>query len=141
MTEKKKYGLVYLIGILLLLAYALGFTVRPGFWNTRNVVETGMPVFIACGAVAIAGTLAWRLLAGKVHRLLLLLICIVTGVCAMFAMTAMWFDCAVEIAYIYGEGNLEIGNEAAVRGSILAMVSSGAYLLSAIGAVILSARK
>ncbi len=143
MTEKtkKKMGLVYLTGILLLIGYILGFTVRPSVWNTQNVVGTGMPVFIGCGAAALVGVIAYRLLAGKVLSLVLLLLCLATGACAMFAMTAMWYDCVVEVAYIYGEGNLEIGNQAAVNGSILALVSSVAYLLSAVTTVCLSAKK
>lgn len=144
MADKKqqKFGLVYLTGALLVIAYALGFTVSPNVWNTRNVLRQAMPIFIGCGALALVCIVLYRILAVRgVHRIVKLLLMVIAGACAMFALTAMWYDCVVEIAYIYGEGNLEMGNQAAVNGSIMAFVASGAYVLAAIGTVCLSAKE
>ena len=52
-SPKKKTGLITVTGILLLIAFALGFTVHPAVWDTRNVILTGLPYFIGCGAAAI----------------------------------------------------------------------------------------
>lgn len=128
-SQKKKTGLITVTGILLLAAFALGFTVHPAVWDTRNVILLGLPYFIGCGAAAIVLAAAYRFLAARnVSRILLLVICILTAASAMFALTALWYNAVVEVAYIYGEGNLELGNEAAVRGSILLFAASALYL-------------
>ena len=128
-SQKKKTGLITVTGILLLIAFALGFTVHPAVWDTRNVILTGLPYFIGCGAAAILLAVACRFLTARnVSRILLLVVCMLTAASAMFALTALWYDAVVEVAYIYGEGNLELGNAAAVRGSILLFAASALYL-------------
>ncbi len=138
---QKKNVLLIITGIMLLTAYALGFTVRADIWNTRNVISTMMPHYAVCGALALGGIFLLYVLSGHLHPLVRLIICMFIGACTMFALTSMWYNCAVEVAYIYGEGNLEIGNEAAVRGSVLAMISSIFFLVSGLCTVALSARK
>ncbi len=141
-NPKKKAGLITVTGILLLVAFVLGFTVHPAIWDTRNVILQGLPYFIGCGAAAILLALALHFLAArKASRILLLVVCILAAASAMFALTALWYDAVVEVAYIYGEGNLELGNAAAVRGSILLFAASSLYL-GACGCMVgLSAKK
>lgn len=139
---KKKSKFAAVVGIALLIAYALGFTVRPEIWNTRNIINQAMPVYTLCGGIAVLGIAVYFFLSGKeIHNTVRLLISMLVGACIMFALAAMWYDCVVEIAYIYGEGNLELGNQSAVTGSILAFLSSGLYVLSAFSTIALSARK
>lgn len=135
-------GLVVVIavGILLIVGYALGLTVTPTFWKTENVITSGRLAFVIAGAAAIIGVVLFLVLA-KVfpNDIVLHIITLVIGVGAVFALTAMWYNCVVEVAYIYGEGNLELGNASAVNGSRLLFAASGCYVLGVFGTVLANA--
>lgn len=140
--ENSKGSLVGLIAVLVsavlvIVGFALGFTVNPDFWNTANVRTSGNTWFIVSGVLAIIAAVAYVAL----HKLfpngiVLHLLTIVVGMCAVSTLCAMWSNCVVEIAYIYGEGNLEIGNTAAVTGSIILFVASGLLVVGALATIV-----
>ena len=140
--ENSKGSLVGLIAVLVaavlvIVGFALGFTVNPGFWNTANVRTSGNTWFMVSGVMAIIAAVAYvALYKFFPNGIVLHLLTIVVGMCAISALCAMWSNCVVEIAYIYGEGNLEIGNTAAVTGSIILFVASGLLVVGAFATIV-----
>lgn len=131
---------VLVAAVLVVVGFALGLTVNPTFWNTANVRTSGNTWFMGTGAAAIVAAVVYVVLY-KVfpNGIVLHLTTLVIGMCAVSALAAMWSNCVVEIAYIYGEGNLEMGNTAAVNGSIILFVATGLYVLGALATVVANA--
>lgn len=131
---------VLVAAVLVIVGYGLGFTVNPTFWNTANVITTGNTWFMVSGIVAIIAIVAYVVLFKvRPNEIVLHALTLVIGMCAMSILGAMWSNCVVEIAYIYGEGNLEIGNTAAVTGSIILFVASGMLAAGALATVVANA--
>lgn len=131
---------VLVAAVFVIVGFALGFTVNPTYWNTANVRTSGGTWFILSGTIAVAATAAYlAFFKFFPNSVALHLLTLVIGVCAISALGAMWSNCVVEIAYIYGEGNLELGNAAAVQGSILLFVSSGMLVAGALATVVANA--
>ena len=143
--ENTKGSLVGLIAVLVaavlvIAGFALGFTVNPDFWNTANVRTSGNTWFMVSGVMAIIAAVAYvALYKFFPNGIMLHLLTIVINMCAVSALCAMWSNCVVEIAYIYGEGNLEMGNAAAVTGSIILFVASGLLVVGALATVVANA--
>lgn len=139
--ENSKGSLVGLIAVLVsavlvIVGFAMGFTVNPNFWNTANVRTSGNTWFMVSGVIAIIAAVAYvALYKFFPNGIVLHLLTIVVGMCAVSALCAMWSNCVVEIAYIYGEGNLEMGNAAAVTGSIILFVASGLLVVGALATI------
>ena len=141
-TKGSMLGLVTMLvaTVLVIVGFALGFTVNPDFWNTANVRTSGNTWFMVSGVIAIIAAAAYvALYKFFPNGIVLHLLTIVVGMCAISALSAMWSNCVVEIAYIYGEGNLELGNTAAVNGSIILFVASGMFVVGALVTVVANA--
>ena len=140
-NENSKGSLVGLIAVLVaavlvIVGFGMGFTVNPTFWNTANVRTTGNTWFLVSGIVAIIASVAYvALFKVRPIDIVLHILTLVIGMSAMSALGAMWSNCVVEIAYIYGEGNLEMGNAAAVTGSIILFVASGLLVVGALATI------
>lgn len=141
-SKGSKLGLITVLvaAVLVIIGFALGFTVNPTFWNTANVRTSGNTWFMGSGIIAIIAAVVYvALYKFSPNGVVLHLLTVAVGMCAMSALAAMWSNCVVEIAYIYGEGNLEMGNTAAVNGSIILFVASGMFVVGALATVVANA--
>lgn len=121
-------------------AFILGQTVNPTYWNTANVLTSGADWFMFSGIAAIAAAVIYvALFKFFPNGIVLHIVTLAIAMCSVSALAAMWSNCVVEIAYIYGEGNLELGNTAAVAGSQLLFVATGLYVAGALAVVVANA--
>lgn len=133
----KRQGVWFYIAVtatlILMVAFGLGLTVNSEYWGTENVLSDATVQYIVFSLLAICCGVALIVLPQFVkYTKLLYLLNACIGAFSMAAIAAMFYNSVVEIAYIYGEGNLEMGNAAAVNGSVVMFISIAMFVLAII---------
>lgn len=112
------------------IAFALGLTVNSSYWGTENVLADATASYVIFSLLSLLCEVAMMALSQIVkNKNILYLLCTGIAAFAMAALASMAYNAVVEIAYIYGEGNLEMGNVAAVNGSVIMFVSAAMFVI------------